>query len=236
MCSFLVLFFPNTFPPLWTSFQGREGWEIARFFFFHCQSSALLALPLVLPVMSGSHKVGHADCNTCWVLSLLPTCSWKQWARWPSLSCLVHSHWSIWTVHPVTMYVSREKAGGIRFELITGTPLDRSWNKQHLCTERACTCYAAWINHEAGSRRIPVDTKSQLTQLEHCSAPSSWSVWWKAVVPSTAGHRSGGQGSVLGSAASLLSEFGYTWGKINWSGYFISRTGYVGLQMSFLWY
>lgn len=151
----------------------------------------------------------------------------------------MHSHWSIWTVHPVavTVYVSREKAGDIRFELIRGTPLDRSWNGQHLCTERACTCYAAWINHEAGSRRIPVDAKSQLTWLEHCSALSSWSVWWKAVVPSAQHSWAPIRRAVLGSAASSLSEFGYTWGgNKRWTECFISGAGYVGPQMSFLWY
>lgn len=143
-----------------------------------CRAGCAAALPL--------HERGLGDCCTFWALALpLPAPSRKRWARWLSLSCLVRSHQSIWTMHPVTVAVcgSRGTTGNIGFELIREIPSDRSWNGQHLFTEWACTCYAVCINHELGSRGIPVATKSQPIQLESCSGSSFWSLWGKAAVP-----------------------------------------------------
>lgn len=91
-------------------------------------------------------------------------------ARWPSLSHPMDSHPSLPTVHPVTVAVcgSGGEAGNIMFELIRETRSDSSWNGQHLYTERARMCYTACINHEVGSRGIPVAARYWLTQLESC--------------------------------------------------------------------
>lgn len=130
---------------------------------------------------------GPGDCCICWVLALLlPTPSWKQWARWLSFLCLGPSHRSIQTVRPVTVAVfgSGGKAWNIRFVFIREASSDSSCNGQQLCTEWGCACYTICVNHEVGNRGIPGTTKFQLLQLESCSGLSFWSMCWKAGMPS----------------------------------------------------
>lgn len=122
-----------------------------------CHAGWAAALPLC--------EQGPGDCCTCWALALLlPAASRKQWARWPSLSRLVRSHWSIRTVHPVTVavYGSGGKAGNIRFELIRET-LPIAFETGNICAQNEhgrATLYALTMRWEAGGSQLLVNLGS----------------------------------------------------------------------------